>query len=185
MRRNWSQDKYILAYRFAADAHNNQKFPGTEWPYIVHISMVCMEVLGALAEEPTTDGDLAVQCALLHDTLEDTDTTYESLKEWFGESVADGVRALTKDPSLPREERMEDSLRRISQQPSEVGMVKLADRITNLQPPPDDWTDAKKRSYLDQAREIHNALQHTSPYLSRRLTEKMTSYEGLIEPSRK
>jgi (p)ppGpp synthase/HD superfamily hydrolase len=139
-----------------------------------------MEVLAALSEEPNNDGDLAVQCALLHDTLEDTDTTYHSLSEWFGEPVADGVRALTKDSSLPKEQRMEDSLRRIRRQPGEVGMVKLADRITNLQPPPDDWSDDKKRTYLGQAREIFDALQHTSPYLSRRLSEKMTSYEGLI-----
>lgn len=177
---NWSQEKYIAAFRFAAEAHNDQKFPGTDWPYIVHIGMVSMEILAALAEEPNSDGDLAVQCALLHDTIEDTATTYESLKDEFGQAVADGVQALTKDASLPKAERMADSLERIKVQPSEVGMVKLADRITNLQPPPADWTDEKKQSYLDQAREIHTALAHTSPYLSHRLCEKMTQYEALI-----
>jgi len=180
MSRNWSQEIYILAFRFAAQAHNNQKFPGTDWPYIVHVGMVCREVLAALSEEPNNDGNLAVQCALLHDTLEDTSATYDQLIENFGTDVADGVRALTKDSSLPKEERMKDSLRRIAQQPREVGMVKLADRVTNLQPPPDDWTDDKKRSYLDQAREIHDALRHTSPYLSERLSEKMVVYEGDI-----
>jgi (p)ppGpp synthase/HD superfamily hydrolase len=59
-------------------------------------------------------------------------------------------------------------------------MVKLADRITNLQPPPDDWTDEKKRAYLGQAREIHTVLAHTSPFLSHRLSEKMAAYEGQI-----
>lgn len=181
MIRNWSQDKFVKAFRFAAEAHNNQKFPGTDWPYIVHISMVCMEVLAALTEEPDTDGDLAVQCALLHDTLEDTDVTYESLRETFGQSVADGVQALTKDESFPKYERMKDSLARILAQPKEVGMVKLADRITNLQPPPNDWDDDKKTSYLTQARKIHTALEHTSPFLSHRLSEKMVSYERSVE----
>ena len=128
---NWSQEKYIAAYRFAAEAHNEQKFPGTDWPYIVHISMVSMEIIAALAKETNADGDLAVQCALLHDTLEDTDATYDVLIERFGAPVADGVQALTKDSNLPKEERMADSLRRICRQPKEVGMVKLADRITS------------------------------------------------------
>jgi (p)ppGpp synthase/HD superfamily hydrolase len=142
-----------------------------------------MEILAALTEEPDTNGDLAVQCALLHDTLEDTDATYESLSERFGEAVADGVQALTKNATLPEDERMKDSLGRIGQQPKEIGMVKLADRITNLQPPPDDWNDEKKRHYLAQAREILAALQYTSPYLSRRLSEKMIDYEGHIDDS--
>jgi (p)ppGpp synthase/HD superfamily hydrolase len=180
MASNWSQETYVAAYRFAAEAHNDQLFPGTDWPYIVHISMVCMEVLAALSEEQNNDGDLAVQCALLHDTLEDTDVTYDALSARFGEAVADGVEALTKDPSLPKEERMQDSLSRIVQQPKEIGMVKLADRITNLQPPPADWTESKKRLYLDQAREIFEALKHTSPFLSKRISEKMTEYEKMI-----
>ena len=85
-----------------------------------------------------------------------------------------------KDASLPKAKRMVDSLKRVAKQPKEIGMVKLADRITNMQPPPNDWSDDKKRSYLDQAREIHNALKHTSPFLSRRLSEKMIAYEGFI-----
>jgi len=177
---NWSQDKYIAAYRFAAEAHKTQIFPGTDWPYIVHLSMVCMEILAALAEEPDIDGDLAVQCALLHDTLEDTEATYDQLRDRFGIAVADGVRALTKDAIHPKEERMLDSLRRIGEQPKEIGMVKLADRITNLQPPPHDWSEKKKRTYLDQALVIFNALGHTSAFLSQRLSEKMAAYEGLI-----
>jgi (p)ppGpp synthase/HD superfamily hydrolase len=136
-----------------------------------------------LAVESAADGDLAIQCALLHDTLEDTDVTYELLIDKFGRAVADGVQALTKDASLPKTERMADSLKRIAKQRNEIGMVKLADRITNLQPPPDDWTDGKKSIYLDQAREIHTALKHTSPFLSQRLCEKIAAYEELIGPT--
>ena len=75
---------------------------------------------------------------------------------------------------------MRDSLRRIVQQPKEVGMVKLADRITNLQPPPDDWVDERKRHYVGQASEIFHALKNTSPYLSKRLSEKTAAYEEMI-----
>lgn len=180
MSRNWSQDKYINAYRFAAGYHNNQKFPGTDWPYIVHTGMVCMEVFAALAEEPDCDGDLAVQCSLLHDTLEDTAATYDTLTAEFGQAVADGVLALTKNPELPKEARMRDSLDRILQQPKEVAMVKLADRITNMQPPPEHWISEKRRNYLEQAREIHADLKNASPYLSSRLSEKMKEYENYV-----
>jgi (p)ppGpp synthase/HD superfamily hydrolase len=72
MNLNWSQETYAKAYRFAAEAHNGQLFPGTELPYIMHVSFVSMEVIAALAQEPELDGNLAVQCALLHDVIEDT-----------------------------------------------------------------------------------------------------------------
>ena len=98
MQNTWSQDLYIKAYRFAAVAHNGQLLPGSELPYILHIGLVAMEVIGTLAREPGLDGDLAISCALLHDTLEDTDTTYSQLSETFGSRVADGVAALSKDP---------------------------------------------------------------------------------------
>ena len=55
MSENWSQENYIKAFRFAAELHKEQKFPGTDWQYIVHLSMVCMEVIAALAVEPDCD----------------------------------------------------------------------------------------------------------------------------------
>ena len=97
---SWDRDLYIKAFRFAAERHNNQRFPGTDLPYIMHVSFVAMEVIAMLAAESGGDGDLAVQCALLHDTLEDTDTEYQDLVDNFGRSVADGVHALTKDRSV-------------------------------------------------------------------------------------
>lgn len=49
---NWSQKIYAKTYRFAAVAHHGQLFPGTELPYIMHVSFVSMEVIAALAHEP-------------------------------------------------------------------------------------------------------------------------------------
>jgi (p)ppGpp synthase/HD superfamily hydrolase len=180
---SWSQDAYIAAFRFAAAYHNQQKLPGTDWPYIVHVGLVCMEVLAAIADDPHVDGDLAVQCALLHDTIEDTDATYEMLRDAFGPHVADGVLALTKNTALAGEDRLKDSLRRIRQQPREVWMVKLADRVTNLQNPPADWSETKRKSYLEDARQILDALESASPNLSSRLSEKMAAYLDLSRTS--
>jgi len=184
----WSQDAYIAAWRFAAEAHwsdsHRQCVPGTDLPYLLHVGMVAMEVIAALAREAGVDGDLAVQCALLHDTLEDTATEYDELVAAFGPAVADGVRALTKDPAigadLPKPQRkarqMADSLERIRQQPKAVWMVKLADRITNLQPPPAHWSPEKVDAYRAEARTIHTALSGASPLLEARLAEKIAGY---------
>lgn len=173
---HWSQELYIKAHAFAARAHRDQQVSGTQLPYITHVHLVTMEVIAALWAEPGRDGDLAVQCALLHDVIEDTPVSYEELRAEFGAAVADGVLALSKDPALDKSRRMADSLARIRRQPVEVWMVKLADRITNLQPPPPHWTRAKATAYRREARHIHAALQEASPYLSGRLLAKIDAY---------
>ncbi len=174
---NWLQESYLEAYHFAAIAHNFQGFPGTDLPYIMHINFVSMEVIAALNYEKDRDGDLAVQCALLHDVIEDTEVEYDDVRDRFGENVANGVLALTKNARLKKEDRMSDSLQRIKKQSYDIWMVKLADRITNLAPPPHYWSKDKIAQYREEAIEIHNALNEASEYLSRRLIQKIGEYE--------
>jgi len=184
MLNNWSQDTYIKAYRFAAAAHNGQLVPGTTLPYIMHVSFVAMEITAALSVEQVDKPDLAVQCALLHDTIEDTDVTYDQVKERFGTDVADGVLALTIDetigPDLGKFEKrwlqLEDYLRRIKQQPREIWMVKMADRITNLQPPPEHWDDKMIERYRKGAEVIYKELVLSSEFLGERLRVKIDGY---------
>jgi (p)ppGpp synthase/HD superfamily hydrolase len=95
----------------------------------------------------------------------------------FGSSVAQGVLALTKNESLPKEQRMRDSLERIKQQPHEVWLVKLADRIANLAPPPHYWNKDKIKRYREEAIEIHQMLHGASVCLSQRLGSKIDEYE--------
>jgi (p)ppGpp synthase/HD superfamily hydrolase len=173
---SWSQESYIKAYRFAADAHRGQLVPGTDLPYLMHLSFVSMEVIAALHRESDRDGNLAVQCALLHDVIEDTPTTFHSVADRFGEAVAAGALALSKDQTLAKPLQLADSLRRTRQQPREIWMVKLADRISNLQPPPSYWTTEKIRGYQAEAEEILSALAEASDWLASRLQEKITAY---------
>lgn len=171
----FSQELYVRALDFAARAHGEQKTPKGQ-PYVVHLAQVCMEATRALAEERGRDGDLVVACALLHDTLEDTATREEEVAREFGPRVAAGVRALTKDEALPKEERMPDSLRRILAQPPEVAMVKLADRITNLAPPPAHWKAEKIAAYREEGEAILAALGHASAFLAARFRERLAAY---------
>lgn len=179
----WSADLYGDALRFAAARHAGQTVPGSGHPYVVHLTTVAAEVLAALARERFAAPDLAVQCALLHDCVEDTATTRDEIAAHFGAAVADGVAALSKDDALPKAARMADSLRRIRAQPPEVWIVKLGDRITNLQPPPPHWTPEKKRAYVTEAGEILAALAPASLYLADRLAEKIARYEAYVSPS--
>ena len=176
LKRIWSQDIYLKALRFAADAHGEQKIPGINLPYIVHPVAVCMEITAAIASEGAEKPDLAVQCALLHDAVEDTHISSHAIEMIFGAETAAGVMALTKNRDLPREVRTKDSLERILTQPREIAMVKLADRITNLQPPPANWDDIKIRHYREEAVMILEYLGGASSLLAERLKYKLAGY---------
>ncbi|HYU81459.1 MAG TPA: HD domain-containing protein [Candidatus Polarisedimenticolia bacterium] len=172
----FSPERYIAALEFAAARHRTQLVPGTDLPYVVHVVSVAAELTAVLAESRVDWPDLAVQCALLHDTIEDTGTRYDEVAAAFGADVADGVAALSKNEALPKAERMADSLRRIRLQPREIWMVKLADRINNLSAPPAYWTAEKRVAYRDEAIEIANALGSASILLDSRIRERIVSY---------
>lgn len=184
MLNQWSREKYFKALKFAAEAHKDQLMPGTDLPYVVHVSLVAMEILAALAAEEVDRPNLVVQCALLHDCLEDTYIIYDEIVSQFGSYVADGVLALSKDGAIGISEdehkrkwmQLEDSLHRIKQQPKETWMVKLADRITNLQPPPGHWNAEKIERYKEGAELIHKELASASDYLGQRLRMKIDRY---------
>lgn len=173
-----TQEIYQRAIKFAGEKHKDQKMPGSNSNYLLHISNVSMEILMAYAAEKNFDVDFAVQLAILHDTIEDTNTDFGELKETFGERVAQGVLALSKNENLPsKEEQMLDSLSRINQLEKEVGMVKLADRITNLQEPPYYWDKDKKEKYRKEAEVIRETLSDKNTYLNKRLEEKIEEYQ--------
>ena len=132
------------------------------------------------ANTPNFNTAFAVQVALLHDTIEDTATDFNELVNKFGIEIAKAVSSLSKKQDLPKDLQMQDSLNRIKLLPSEVWAVKLADRITNLQPPPSHWDNAKKINYHKEAQSIHEALSSGNTYLASRLEEKIREYKSYI-----
>jgi len=175
-----TQTLYQSAIKFAAEKHLGQKVPGTDLPYVVHLSNVAMEVIIASFNTDNFNLGLAVQAALLHDTIEDAFVEFAELENKFGIEVATAVSALTKNDDLPKEQSMKDSLARIKKMPSEVWAVKLADRISNLQSPPAYWDNGKKISYLEEARVILNELKNGNEFLARRLETKIEEYRIYI-----
>lgn len=170
------QEAWLEAWHFAARAHRSQKLPGHDLPYVVHLGAVAMEILIAHQQSPFEHPIVAVQCALLHDVLEDTTTTESELAAAFAPEVVAGVRALTKDVSLSKRESMLDSLDRIQKQPREIWAVKLADRITNLGPPPAHWNAEKIAAYRAEAEVIYNTLRQAHAGLAARLASRIAQY---------
>lgn len=177
-------DLYDAALRFAAEAHLGLTVKGSDLPYVVHFTLVAMETIRVLRVEPVERPDLAVQCALLHDVVEDTGTPLSRVRARFGPDVASGVDALSKRPdveqALGKEAALFDSVRRIREQPPEIWMVKLADRVTNMAPPPSQWSPDKRRDYRRQAGLILDELGSASPWLAGRLRGRIDAYGAYI-----
>lgn len=179
----FSQEKYLKALNFAAKVHGEQKTPNGV-PYVTHLSSVVMEVIHACMEGDVKkeDTDFAIQVAFLHDVLEDTNTSISELIEEFGEEVASGVDALTKDKTLEtKKAQMADSINRLLTQNYAVQSVKLADRITNLQTPPASWDGQKIYAYYEESKLILSCLKNANIYLSKRLEEKINNYRVYIK----
>ena len=176
------QKLYQQAIVFATERHaqKNQKIPGTDLPYVVHLSNVAMELFVASSANDQLNLEFAVQVALLHDLIEDTDTTCEEIESRFGVEIMRAVKALTKNKALPKDQQLPDSIARIKKLKPEVWAVKLADRITNLLPPPSHWDNEKRIQYQREARMILNELKQGNDYLANRLRLEIEKYGNYI-----
>jgi GTP diphosphokinase / guanosine-3',5'-bis(diphosphate) 3'-diphosphatase len=149
----------LQAISFSAKKHRFQKRKGAEGePYINHP----IEVANILANVGNVSDFNILTAAILHDTVEDTETTAEELTELFGEKVCSIVLEVTDDKSLPKEQR---KLLQIEHSPHispEAKQVKLADKISNvsdvLNNPP-DWTEERKREYIVWAKKVVAGLR--------------------------
>lgn len=115
------------AIEFAAVKHRDQKRKGSDTPYIVHPVevMLFLTECGCSAE--------TVAAGVLHDTLEDTETTLEELKENFGTAVAELVAAESEDKSKSWQERKQATIDSLKTAGRETKMICLADKLSNLQ----------------------------------------------------
>jgi guanosine-3',5'-bis(diphosphate) 3'-pyrophosphohydrolase len=174
------QHIYQTTITFAAQKHNGQTIPNTNLPYLLHLSNVAMEIIFAAQHTPHFNVQLALPVALLHDTLEDTNTTEQELTQHFGQDISNAVKALTKSKTDSKEEAMQNSLNKIKQLSKEVWSVKLADRITNLQAPPSNWNKEKIGKYYLQAIEILTQLKGANHYLETRLATQIELYQQYL-----
>jgi guanosine-3',5'-bis(diphosphate) 3'-pyrophosphohydrolase len=133
-------DLFIKAVAFAADKHKNQRRKDAEAPpYINHP----IALANVLANEGGITNKDVLCAAMLHDTIEDTETTEAELRLVFGDKIASIVLEVTDDKSLDKTERKQQQIEHAPHISIEAKMVKLADKICNLRDilasPPAGW----------------------------------------------
>ena len=111
---------------FATLKHKSQKRKGTDIPYIVH-PMEVMQILTACG-----CGEDVITAGILHDTLEDTDTTPEEIKENFGQKVLEIVQTESEDKSKTWKERKQHTIDDLKEAEEGTQIVCLADKLSNL-----------------------------------------------------
>ena len=157
--------RVLSAATFAAERHRDQRRKGKDAsPYINHP----LALASLLAERGVRDPTV-LMAALLHDTVEDTATTFEDIERAFGREVADIVREVTDDKTLGRAERKRLQIEHAAGLSRPARLVKLADKICNLRDvvasPPADWTLQRKREYFDWAKAVVDRMRGVHPEL--------------------
>ena len=158
--------KLAHAADYAARQHIAQRRKGERAePYVNHL----IEVAALLAETTAGEDVVLLMGGLLHDTLEDTDATYEDLEQRFGPEVAALVAEVTDDKSLPKEERKRLQITKTPGKSRRAKLLKLADKTSNLrnlmQSPPVGWTRARLRDYVVWAEEVVRSCRGLNPEL--------------------
>ena len=148
----------LQAIAFAAERHRDQRRKDADAsPYINHPI-----ALAALLAQNGIDDLVVLQAAILHDTIEDTQTTYEELVAMFGKTVADVVMEVTDDKTLVKAERKQAQVDHAPHKSREAALVKLADKTCNLRDvatsPPKDWPLERRREYFDWAKKVVDGL---------------------------
>ena len=149
----------LAASAFAAHKHRDQKRKGADAvPYINHP----IAVASVLANEAGITDTATLAAALLHDTIEDTDTTAQDLETAFGQEVAGVVVEVTDDKKLDKAERKRLQIVHAPHISRRAKLVKLADKICNLRDisrsPPTDWSIERRREYFDWAKQVVDGL---------------------------
>ena len=149
----------LAAIAFAAHKHRDQRRKdAAASPYINHP----IALAHLLATTGGVDDIVVLQAAILHDTVEDTETTYEELVQRFGGAVADVVAEVTDDKALPKTRRKELQVEHAPHKSREAALVKLADKTCNLldvaHSPPAEWPLARRQDYFDWAKKVVDGL---------------------------
>ncbi len=162
----------VDAIAFAADKHRRQRRKDAEAsPYINHP----IALARVLSVEAGLTDPVLLAAAVLHDTLEDTETSFEELRERFGKTVASVVLEVSDDKTLDKAERKRLQIEHAAGISRRAKLVKLADKICNVRDvassPPHGWPLERRREYFDWARAVVDRMRGTQPKLERLFDE--------------
>lgn len=149
----------LKAAYFAAQKHRDQRRKDRESsPYINHPLRVAL----LLSDIGKVQDEEVIVAALLHDTIEDTDTKPEDIERLFGARVLSLVEALSDNKSLPKDVRKQKQIEHASELSTDAALIKLGDKISNVidvsDTPPKDWSLERRREYFNWAEAVVNNL---------------------------
>jgi GTP diphosphokinase / guanosine-3',5'-bis(diphosphate) 3'-diphosphatase len=162
----------LKATQFAAHKHKDQRRKdASASPYINHP----IAVANVLRDEGHVRDPAVLAAALLHDTIEDTETSYEELRGLFGDEIAEMVAEVTDTKWLEKKSRKRLQISKAASASNGAKLVKLGDKICNLRDiiasPPAGWSGERKREYFDWAKRVVDQVRGTSVKLERRFDQ--------------
>jgi len=169
------------ALKFSAQKHKNQRRKGPdEAPYINHPIEVCYQLISCNVADINT-----LIAAILHDTIEDTNTTPEEIKNLFGNDVLKIVKEVTDDKSLPKDVRKRLQIETGGKKSISGKQIKIADKIcivTDIvKSPPKGWSLERKIEYFNWAEKVVNELQGANDCLEKLFKEKLNEARKKIQ----
>ena len=158
----------LQAAAFAAEKHRLLRRKDAEAsPYINHPIQVAYILVQADVEDP-----VVLASALLHDTIEDTETTHDELEIVFGHEIANIVVECSDNKSLTKLERKQAQIDHAGHLSKRAKLVKIADKISNVSDidgaPPAGWSLERKREYYDWAKRVVDQMRGVHPKLEAR-----------------
>jgi len=172
----------LKAFKFAADKHQHQRRKGkTAVPYINHLIVVSETLweVGKVRDMST------IAAGILHDTIEDTDTSPEELEATFGKKICEIVEEVTDDKRLPKQVRKQLQIERAGKASLEARHVKVADKICNVSDlidfPPANWSLQRRIDYVDWAERVVNKLRGSNPLLEQHFDKVCKKVKEYLE----
>ena len=174
-------NKLLKAVLFASQKHENQKRKNSVGsPYINHPIEVA-EYLNRVGG--VEDFDVLI-AAILHDTIEDTQTTEDEIRDLFGKSVLGLVRECTDDKLLAKADRKRLQIETAAKKSDGAKQIKLADKACNLESilvdPPQAWPISRQLEYFEWAKQVCDGLKGANAGLDEAIDEILTRGTAML-----
>ncbi len=169
-----SDKKIFAALEYASWQHRFQRRKGfSRIPYINHPIRVA-KILIDLIDNPLEELILA---AILHDVVEDTDSTLEDITRLFGAKVSSIVEEVTDDMTLSPQMRKDLQIVKAKNLTDEAKLIKIADKISNINDLinyPISWTNVRKKKYILWSQKVVDGCRGIDPALDKHFDNTCT-----------
>jgi guanosine-3',5'-bis(diphosphate) 3'-pyrophosphohydrolase len=170
----------LTAIKFASEKHMLQRRKGcNDIPYINHTISVAYTLQVTAGE----NDQVLLAAAILHDILEDTDTTENQLTELFGKEVCSIVKEVTDDMTLTYDDRKRFQIKKAPTLSQKAKLIKIADKISNIHDiltTPLTWSNRRKRKYVEWSEKVVEGCRGINPKLDKAFDEIIAEAKNVL-----